>query len=377
MRIGYDAKRLFNNYTGLGNYSRSLLLGMACEYPENEYFLYSPRIQRNELTEAFLNPLGFHTYAPDVVFNAYWRSFALANQLKKDNISLYHGLSHEIPFGIKKSGIKSIVTIHDLIFKIYPETYSFADRLIYDKKFRYSCENADAIISISESTKNDLIRFYGIDPAKIDIIPPVCNPEYFTWKSEEYTRKVLETYSLPPEYILYAGSVTERKNLISAIKAYSLLDKDYRIPFVIAGSGGSYKNNVIAMVKRLGLQEYIHMTGNIHHTEELQALYRHAKVFIFPSLYEGYGLPVMEALLCKTPVITSSVSSMPEAGGPHSYYIDPLKPEEIARGIMLILGNSEYSKMMSEKGYEYACTFNSQAISRKLMKLYKRVLNIS
>ena len=265
------------------------------------------------------------------------------------------------------------MTIHDLIFKIYPETYPFIDRLIYDKKFRYSCKNSDAIVAISESTKNDIVRFYGIDPDKIHVIYPLCDPEYFTWKSEEYISTVIEKYGLPDEYILYTGSITERKNLGTLIKAYSLLDKNFRLPLIIAGSGGAYKNKVKDMVSQLGLQGNIHFTGTIQYTGELQAIYRHAKVFVFPSLYEGYGLPVMEALLCKTPVITSAGSSLAEAGGPHSYYVDPLKPEEIAQGITFILGNSDHSKMMSEKGYEYSSHFNGKMISRQMMELYTRI----
>ena len=164
MRIGFDSKRLFNNLTGLGNYSRTLLRNLGKYYKDHEYFLYSPNLNRTQETSFFLDQEPFYPKTSNSIFKSYWRSYSIVNQLKKDEIELYHGLSHEIPAGLKKSKIKSIVTIHDLIFKIYPKLYNYLDRKIYDQKIRYSCTQADKIIAVSNNTKSDIINLYNIEP---------------------------------------------------------------------------------------------------------------------------------------------------------------------------------------------------------------------
>ena len=178
LRIGYDAKRLFNNFTGLGNYSRTLLANLAEYYPDNAYFLYSPKIAKNDETHFFLNSALFNVQLPKRGPGAYWRSVGIKRDLLKHKIQLFHGLSHEIPLGLEKANIRSIVTIHDLIFERFPEHYPFIDRKIYSLKFRYACRHADHIVAISENTKQDIIEFYDIPPEKISVIYQSCHERY-------------------------------------------------------------------------------------------------------------------------------------------------------------------------------------------------------
>ena len=160
-RLGYDAKRLFNNFTGLGNYSRTLLEDLSNHFPENEYFLFSPKVTKNDRTNPFFDQSKF-TIKKARGNGIYWRSYGIKKDLLENQIQLFHGLSHEIPIGLQQTTMKSVITIHDLIFKHYPNQFSWIDRNIYDWKFRYSCENADRIVAISENTKKDIIRFYNI-----------------------------------------------------------------------------------------------------------------------------------------------------------------------------------------------------------------------
>ncbi|HHH52955.1 MAG TPA: glycosyltransferase family 1 protein, partial [Bacteroidetes bacterium] len=163
MRIGFDAKRLFLNYTGLGNYSRTLVSNLQRFYPQHEYHLYTTKTTRNKDTEEFFDTSKYTIHECHYSLKSYWRSYSIVENLKNDGIDIYHGLSAEIPFGIDKSGIKTVVTIHDLIFKFFKKDYTLIDRMLYNMKTKYACNHADKIIAISKRTKDDILSIYGID----------------------------------------------------------------------------------------------------------------------------------------------------------------------------------------------------------------------
>jgi glycosyltransferase involved in cell wall biosynthesis len=375
MIIGIDAKRLFNNFTGLGNYSRTLLHNLLQYSSCNSYYLYTPEIRYTPEIEEFTSNPACSIFVPETLLKSYWRSVSILKQLQKDNIQLYHGLSHEIPLNIQKSKIRSVVTMHDIIFKIYPGTYHFLDRNIYDIKFRYSCINADRIIAISENTKNDIVRFYGIDPGKIEVIYQSCNPLFYRLKEDIGTDEILKKYNIPVDYLLYVGSVTERKNIITIINAIDHLPGDLKIPLVIVGKGRRYKFELEKLIEKKGIGHYVIWIDNLTSNEHLRVLYERSQIFIYPSVYEGFGIPVIEALLSRTPVITSNVSSLPEAGGPGSYYIDPTDSEQMAAGIIRILSDTKFKEKMISTGYSYAIEkFDAERNTRKLMDLYSKII---
>ena len=222
---------------------------------------------------------------------------------------------------IKNSGIKSIVVIHDLIFKIYPETYPFFDRLIYNFKFKYACKNADKIIAISNQTKNDIIRFYNISESKIEVAYQSCSPLFFT--ESNLDRSILSKYKIPEKYNLYVGTVNERKNLKAIIHAYSLLAINDIIPLVIIGNGKKYKAECEALINKLKLQDHFIWVNNLKQIEHLQLAYQNSNCLIYPSYYEGFGIPIVEAMLSKTPVITSDRSCLPEISGGNAILVNP------------------------------------------------------
>lgn len=375
MIIGFDAKRLYNNFTGLGNYSRTLVQNLYKFYPENNYILYTPSIKKSEEVLSFSQHNEIKTIVSDAFFNSLWRSFFVKKDLQKNHIELYHGLSHEIPVNIHKTGIKSIVTIHDLIFKVYPKTYNFTDRYIYNSKFRYSCKHADHIIAVSESTKWDIVNYFNIEPNKIDVIYQACNKLFGKVKTTEEVKQTLKAYKLPDEYILYVGSVIERKNLITLIEALDLLPNDLTVPLVVVGKGKKYKKRVQDRILKLKLKNKIYWIDNLDNNDHLQSIYQQALLFIYPSLYEGFGIPVVEAMLNKTPVITSNTSSLPEAGGPSAWYIDPLNAEQMAYGIEKILKDENERKRMINDGFNYVCkTFDEKEITEKLVNLYRKII---
>lgn len=371
-RIGFDAKRLFNNFTGLGNYSRTLLRNLVYYYPDFAYFLYTPKVQKNSDTTVFLNSPAYSVHTPGGLERPLWRNFLIRQTLMQHKINLFHGLSNEIPFGLDQLPLKKIVSVHDLIYKYYPRHYPTVDRQIYELKTKYACQHSDQIIAISSSTKADLMKYYQVPEQKISVIYQTCAEDFFQDKSEALIDKVSKKYNLPDDYMLYVGSITERKNLLGILKAMKRLPKEMELPLVIVGAGRKYLKKVHRFLVREGLQRFVHFIQP--ENEDLPFIYQKANLFIYPSFYEGFGIPIIEALFSHTPVITSNCSSMPEAAGPHSLLIDPHEPEDIAQAIDRVLTDTELRKIMRKKGYEYAQQFRPEPVTDKLVELYQSLL---
>ncbi|MCB2220628.1 MAG: glycosyltransferase family 4 protein [Bacteroidetes bacterium] len=375
MRIGFDSKRLYSNFTGLGNYSRSLVRNLHQYHPEHEYVLYTPKLIHTPETAYFTDNPAFKTIVAKTPLKAYWRSFSIVDQLKKDGIELYHGLSNEIPGNLIKTHIKSIVTIHDLIFKVLPDTYPFIDRQIYDIKFRKSCLNADRIIAISNSTRSDIIKFYGVDPDKIEVIYQSCHPLFYQTPAITENAHLLQNYDIPTEFLLFVGSVEKRKNLKLILESYQHLKPEFSIPLIVIGKSKGQEKEIQNIIAAQKLEKKVFWISDLKDNYSLQALYQRAMALVYPSFYEGFGLPVAEALLSKTPVITSNVSSLPEAGGPKSFYVNPNSSEELAEAITQVLSDSALRKTMIEQGYAYAMdNFTPDHVTSRIIACYENTI---
>jgi glycosyltransferase involved in cell wall biosynthesis len=383
MNIGFDAKRAYHNGTGLGHYSRTLVRSLSEYFPQHQYYLFNPKpasvfeIKGKNIHEIL--PGGFF----NKLFRSAWRSSWVKNDLHKYKIDLYHGLSHEIPMGIRQTGIKSVVTIHDLIHERYPQQYNAIDVKIYSKKFRYACEHADKVIAISEQTKKDIIEFYKTPEEKITVCYQSCNPAFGKTISEEEKRKVRSMYDLPEKFFLYVGSVIERKNLLNICKAIFLLRNEIDIPLVVIGDGRKYKQQVKDYICQNGMKKsVIFLSENpaarssisFQSAIDFPAIYQSAVVMVYPSFFEGFGIPVLEALWSKLPVITSNTSCLPEAGGHGSYYVNPASAEEIAEGMKRIYFDKELGKSMMEKGWRHAQHFTQQKSADAVMNLYESLM---
>lgn len=372
LRIGFDAKRLFNNFTGLGNYSRSLVTGLSQFFPENEYNLFSPRVQSKTDTKEFLEE-PYKIITPAWESNSLWRSVTCTKDINELHLDIFHGLSHELPIGIKKTRAKSLVTIHDLIYKTYPNDFNFVDRKIYDFKFRYACENSDRIIAVSKSTKADIQTLYGVPSDKIDVVYQSCHPNFKKTLQPNHLKTILEKYKLPEDYILYVGSIIERKNLLGIVKALNKIKDQVSIPLVVVGKGKEYKQKVQEYITANKLESKIIFTSEISYLD-LPAIYQSANLFIYPSKYEGFGIPIIEALWSKTPVITSNISSLPEAAGKDACFCKHDDENSIADTILKVLNNSDYSESLVTKGFEHVQQFESIENAKKLMSIYNKLL---
>lgn len=367
MRIGFDAKRAVQNFTGLGNYSRFVISNLAKFYPNNTYQLFSPR-PSNHKEIAHSNNIESITKNG---FRPFWRTFGIINNIKKARLDIYHGLSNELPYGIDKSGVKSIVTIHDLIFLRYPSFYPFIDRKIYNLKAKYACKVADRIIAISECTKRDIMHYYGIDPNKIDVVYQGCFSIFSEKVSDEKKQKVINKHKLPPKFILSIGSIEDRKNILLIVKALKNVADD--IHFVAIGKQRKYAEEVKQYASMNGLDHRVHLMSKIP-LADLPAILQSSEIFIYPSLYEGFGIPIIEALSSGVPVIAAKGSCLEEAGGEHSIYVNPHDEDEMAREINKLLADSSLRETMIREGLEYVKRFSDENCTNEMMKVYQKAM---
>ncbi len=370
MKIGFDAKRAFFNYSGLGTYSRNIILYLQKFHPDHSYHLYVPR--KREGMGDRLEPnqqIHFPSSWAGKKFSSFWRSYWLPGRLEADEVDLYHGLSNEIPFGIHKKKIKTVVTIHDLIFLRYPQWYPPIDRRIYLRKSKYSCQAAGRIIAISEQTKQDIIDFYGTGADKIDVVYQGCDPIYYEEVSEAKRREIQIKYDLPGEYLLNVGTIEKRKNLLVLVQA--LHSRNIDKPLVVVGRPTPYADEVKSYIRQHRM-EHIYFLENVPN-EELPALYQMSILFIYPSQFEGFGIPILEALNSGVPVITSRGGCFAEAGGEYSMYAEPGNVDELGEAIVKVLNDSELQKRMIEKGYNHAQSFRENVIADNIMKVYEEV----
>lgn len=368
MKIAFDGKRFFNNSSGLGNYSRDLVRILAKFFPGNQYVL----LNKNQ-SERGKEILDF----PNVIFKETSRgNFSRQLKMGKDaqnlGADIFHGLSGELPLKWSKKPIKKIVTIHDLIFLRFPNYYSLFDRKIHFWKFKNAAEKADLVIAISEQTKKDIIRFLKVPENKIKVVYQGCHQFFKESQSEEVFSAVKQKFNLPERFILNVGTIEERKNLLNLVKAID----GTKIPLVIIGRKTKYFKKVEKYIVRNKLQNQTYFLENVS-MQELAAIYKLADIFVYPSFFEGFGIPVIEALFSGTAVITSNLSSLPEAGGKNSVYIDPANHEDIRAKILFLWNNESERKRRVEKGLEFVQKFNDENIATELMKTYRQVLKLT
>ena len=370
MRIGFDAKRAFLNNTGLGNYSRDTIRVLAHFYTDNKYFLYTPKEKENNRLSFLNGSTNIFIRTPQSLINkalkSYWRSKSIVRDLFTNKIDIYHGLSHELPLVIEKTNIKTVVTIHDLIFIRFPHLFRTIDRKIYYKKFNSACHRADKIIAVSQQTKQDIIDFFFIPEEKIEVVYQGCNSVFQSEVEDTKKQEIQVKYNLPKNYLLYVGSIEERKNLLTLLKTIKELPNQ---KLVVIGNGKAYKIKCLRFIAEHNLSDRVLFITGLN-LEEMAAIYQNAQMLIYPSIFEGFGIPILEALFSKIPVITSKDGCFAEAGGPATKYINPLSVEQIKAAILEIQHSTDLQKKMTTIGFEYAQNFSDEKIAKNLMEVY-------
>ena len=369
LKIGFDAKRAFYNHRGLGNYSRETIRIMNEQAGQNDYLLFTPKT-KNAIqfplgpTCRIVKPSGLW----DTSFSSAWRTFGQCKEIKAEQLDIYHGLSHELPYGIEKIKVRTVVTMHDVIFLKNPELYPFFDRYTFRKKYSRACAIADKIVAISQQTKNDIIEYLPVDEQKIVVVYQGCNPVFKKSIPEETKQSVIRKYNLPDNYLLIVGAIERRKNHELILKALHVGKLD--IPLVIIGRPSAYKNELIRLISQYHLENKVIFLYPVE-TTELPAIYQSATLFVYPSLYEGFGIPILEALTSCVPVITSKGSCLEETGGDATCYVSPDDPEELADAIRRITENNEITAQMIAKGQTHSLLFSDENIAQALLAIYE------
>lgn len=371
MHIGFDAKRLFFNGSGLGNYSRSTVELLTRYAPENRYTLFTPK-EENRCGFQVGDSVGVITpQGIRAVSGSLWRSYGMSRAIRLSGVDIFHGLSNELPADILRSGTKSILTMHDIIFVTKPELYKPVDRWLYTRKYLRSCLNADRIIAISRQTAGDLINYWNIPQEKIDIVYQGCNPAFERAVSDKYKKEVAMRYRLPQNYVLSVGTIEERKNLMLTVRA--MVEGQLDIDLVACGRHTKYADEVMEYAARNGIGSRVKMLHSVPFAD-LPAIYQMARSFVYPSFYEGFGIPILEAFNSQIPVITTEGGVFPETGGDACIYINPNSVEQMIDALKRLQNGDTERKEFIARGLEHARNFREPVIAESLMKVYNSVL---
>ena len=381
--IGLDAKRIVRNATGLGSYGRTLVNDLLRTTADDYLFrLYAPDEGREDLRQQVLQhpnlefcyPKGDHSLSSFLspLSSLSWRTFGIVRDLLRDGVQLYHGLSGELPVGIRKRGIKTVVTIHDLIFLRHPEYYKWIDRKIYAWKFRRTLKEADLIIAISECTKRDIIHYGHVPEEKIRLVYQSCSTWFKQHVGDDQCQKVNARYELPNRYVIHVGTIEERKNILLAVQALPLLPEDLHL--VVVGRQKPYAQQVLSEARRLGVDTRLHLLQGVPNAD-LPALYQMAEACVYPSRYEGFGIPIIEAIQSGLPVVACTGSCLEEAGGPSCLYVSPDDPEALASALLQVLKGAEGREARILQSQEYVRRFEGTDVASQVLAIYEELLS--
>ena len=370
MRVGIDARLLEKKMTGVGRYLFNILKHIPKVDTENDYFLFSygglPQWEN-----AAIKSVSTFRFAPKGVFqkiiSPVWLNFVLPKYLEKYKINLFFSPNHFLP--LKKLKSKSIIVVHDVFHKVHPNFHPFYYRKYVDFFLPRSMKNSDLIITISESSKKDIIKFYKVPETKIKVIYEAASetfrPRNLTLEQKE---KIKAKYHLPDRFILYTGVIEERKNIEGIIKIADLLKDKTKTPILLFGRIGHHGKKYLKEIrKRTNIQYKGFVEG-----KDLPYIYNLAAIFLFPSFYEGFGLPVLEAMQSGLPVVTSNTSSLPEILGEEGIMHNPKDYEGFARGIIKLLDNKDFYDKIKKQGIRQAQNFSWQKTTREVVKIFNQ-----
>ena len=372
--IGYDAKRIVRNGTGLGSYGRTLVNDLAPIMPDVTLRLYAPDAGRDDLRCQVQSRENVRfCYPRHLRFRLqrdWWRMKGVVKDLRRDGVELYHGLSGELPEGLSAAGIPGVVTVHDLIFLRHPEFYPALDAFFYKLKFRKMLREATRIIAISACTKRDILYYGDFPEDRIDLVYQSCSTRFSQPVSPSLLVEARRKYRLPQRYVLNVGTVELRKNILLGIRAMAKLPADLHL--VIVGRQTKYQKQLDAEIRKLGLGNRIHFLQGVPNTL-LPAVYRQAEAFIYPSRYEGFGVPVIEAIQSGLPVVAATGSCLEEAGGPDSLYVDPDDADGAAAAVLSAMENRTG---MVERSRHYVRRFENQDVASQVLEVYGKALGM-
>lgn len=377
MHIGIDISSAVNQKAGIGRYTHKLVEHLLEIDNQNEYALFTFYREKGSQEVCFKpNPrlkqksFSFPGRAFRLMlFSLYKIGIPLDFLVGK--VDIFHSPDLVFP-ALKRT--KSILTIHDLAFILFPECYTLLNRQYLKSMVPLSARRASKIIADSQSAKQNIIELLSIPEGKIKVIPCGIDEQFQVIADKAYIESIKRKYGLKKDYILYVGTLEPRKNIGALLQAFHQLKqkKGFDFQLVIAGGKGWLYEKLFKRVRELKLTDDVLFTGYVPE-EDLPALYNGAALFVYPSLYEGFGLPVLEAMACGTPVVTSNSSSLPEVVGDAALLVDPKDAEGLAQAIEKVLSGSALQQELVQKGLRRAEMFSWEKTARETLKVYEEV----
>lgn len=371
IRIGIDATPLPPQPVGAGNYIIQLIRALATSKAEFEFVIYAQESGR-ELIAAPLSPNLEWVIVPDQSpgIRLIWEQAFLPKVVKKSGVQILHSLHYTRPMNLSCA---SVVTFHDMTFFLFPQLHTYFKRIFFPLAIRQSARKADALIAVSESTRQDSIRLLRISPNKIHTVRSGINEEYHLITEPSLLEACRQKYNLPEKFILFVGMVEPRKNLPLLLNVYAKLALQVDCPpLVVVGRFGWMVEDIFQQVRKLNLQNKIHFTGYIP-GQDLPIVYNLAQIFVYPSIYEGFGFPPLEAMACGTPVITSAVSAMLEHVGDAGMLVPPQDEEALLQAMLSVLTDRVLHQQLSIKGQAQAKQFTWQRTAQETLNLYRQI----
>ncbi|MCF7830908.1 glycosyltransferase family 4 protein [Candidatus Gracilibacteria bacterium] len=369
MKIGIDARMFSKSFTGIGRYNYELTKRLFQKREDIEWVLF---MNEPEFLE-FKAPRNVKKVLVNAHHYSLAEQFRFLNILKKEKCDLIHFTHFNAPILYKG---KFVTTIHDTLISFYPgkKMNSWWRKLAYNKVIKHTVNDAVRVITVSDNTKNDVIKLFNIAPQKITKIWNGIGEEFYEVSDLE-KKTVKEKFGLGKDFLLYTGNWREHKNLVRLLRAFKkVLEKGHSpLQLVITGKSDPYYPEVLETIKELELQDKVKLLGLVSE-EDLVRLYNTASVYVFPSLYEGFGLPPLEAMKCGTPVVASHVSAIPEVCGDAVLYFDPENILDMAEKINLLLTDSTLQQDLVKKGYEHVKQFSWEKCASETLKIYDSVL---
>lgn len=373
-KIGINARYLQRPITGIERYALELIKNLARLDDVNKYVLF---FNSHEPLNNVVKKHNFETYVTAVptkfrLLRIFWEQFWLALELKSNDVNIFHGPSFLSPL---KKTCKYVVMIHDLSFFKYPESFTLENKLYFKFFLERSIKSADAIIANSEATKKDIIHYFKVDPLKIHVTYLAVDEKYRPLNNPAKAEEVKKKYGLPEKFILFTGVLSPRKNLERTLLAFCLLKRKRKYPhkFVVVGKKGWLYDPIFEKIKFLNLENDVIFTDYVPE-EDLPYFYNLADVFVLASLYEGFGLPIIEAMACGCPVVTSNRSSMPEIAGDAALLVDALKVDDIVAAFEKIIDDPELRATLVKRGFEQVKKFSWKTTAEKTLEVYKSLL---
>lgn len=375
MHIAIDVRTINPTHSGVGFYVSNLLGSLREIDKENRYSYVCNQAQcRAQLlpgksVDLIRTPFSHENH----FFGDFWEHAVLPYRLRKAGADIFHGPAFLIPF--RSPTFRTVVTVHDLVVFLHPETVPRRYSLYMKWLVRMAVRRADRIIAVSECTRLDLMNILGVDSSRIVVIPEAAGPE-FGPPGPERVESVLNRYNINGRYLLHVGNLEPKKNLPRVIRAF---DRVKRMPgggdlsLVIAGKKGWLYDEIFRTANGVSASA-IRFLGYVPR-DEMSAIYAGASCFVFPSIYEGFGLPVLEAMACGTPVVTSNISSMPEVAGRAAVLVDPYDEESIASGILAVVSDPSLQATLRREGILRSRTFSWDRAARETLALYRDVYN--